>query len=94
MDLKELKTIKSDERGIIYDCDKLNYISRKKGSINANHSHCDYEILYLVKGEAELTIGEETKIIKAPIKIEIPENTYHKLIALSDIEILEDREGE
>ena len=94
MNLKELRIIKSDERGIMYDCDKLNFISRKKGTVNADHSHDDYEILYLVKGEAELTIGDDTKIVKAPIKIEIPENTYHKLIALSDIEILEDRDAE
>ncbi len=94
MNIEKLRIIKSDERGIMYDCDKLNFISRKKGTINADHSHNDYEILYLVKGEAELTIGDETKTVEAPVKIEIPENTYHKLVALSDIEILEDRKEE
>ena len=53
MNIEKLKIIKSDERGIMYDCDKLNFISRKKGTINADHSHNDPEILYLVKGEAK-----------------------------------------
>ena len=94
MNLKELRIIKSDKRGIMYDCDKLNLISRKKGTINADHTHKDSEILYLIQGEVELTIGDESKVIKAPLKIEIPSDTYHRLIALSDVLLLEDREGE
>ncbi len=91
MNLEKLWIIKSDERGIMYDCDKLNFISRKKDTISADHSHKDPEILYLVNGEAELTIGNEAKKVSAPIRIDIPPNIYHKLVALSDIEILEDR---
>ncbi|TKJ17157.1 hypothetical protein CEE44_01320 [Candidatus Woesearchaeota archaeon B3_Woes] len=94
MNIEKLRIIKSDERGFMYDCDKLNFISRKKGTTNADHSHNVPEILYLVKGEAELTIGDETKTVEAPVKIEIPEKTHHKLVALSDIEILEDRKSE
>lgn len=92
MRLKELRVIKSDERGIMYDCDKLNFIARKKGSVSANHSHEDPEVLYLVKGEVELTLGNETRKVAAPVKIDIPGGTFHRLVALSDIEILEDRE--
>jgi len=91
MKLEEIKIIKSDERGVIYDCGKANFIFRKKGSISANHQHDDHEIIYLVAGEIELTIGDETQIVKAPVKFEIPSNTYHKLIALTDIEIVIDR---
>ena len=94
MNLKELSVIKSDERGIIYGCDNLKFISRKKDTISANHSHEDQEILYLIRGEVELTIGKERKKVSAPIRIDIPQNTYHKLVALSDIELLEDRSGE
>ena len=91
MNIQELRIAKSDERGIMYDCDKLRFIARKQGSISANHAHEDGEILYLVKGEIELTVGEETHTVRAPAKIEIPGSIYHKLIALSDIELLEDR---
>ena len=94
MKITELRTIKSDERGIIYDCDKLNTIKRKKGTINANHTHEDPEILYLVEGKVELTIGKETKVVSSPVKIEIESLQYHKLMALTDIILLEDREKE
>ena len=94
MKLEEIKIIKSDERGIIYYCGKSNFITRKKGTISANHSHEDNEIIYLVKGEAELTIGSETKVVKAPIMFETPPNVYHKLIALTDIDLIIDRSSE
>jgi len=94
MELKAINIIKSDERGTIYDCGKSNFISRKKGTISANHAHKDAEIIYLVKGEIELTIGAETQIANAPIMFEIDSNIYHKLIALSDIELVIDRKEE
>ncbi len=91
MDIEEIKVLNKDERGIMYDCDKLKFIEKKKGTINANHEHEVPEILYLVKGEAELTIGKETKNVKASVKISIPANTYHKLIAITEIILLEER---
>ena len=92
MNLKELKILKEDNRGVIYSCDKVNLIIRKIGSVGANHIHEIPEILYLTKGKIELTIGKETKIVKAPIKISIESNIYHKVLALSDIEIIEDKD--
>lgn len=94
MELNEIRIIKSDERGIIYDCGKSSFISRKKGTISANHTHEDPEIVYLVKGKIELTIGEEVKIVEAPVMFKTDSNVYHKLIALTDIELVIDREGE
>jgi mannose-6-phosphate isomerase-like protein (cupin superfamily) len=94
MELHDIKIIKSDERGIIYDCGKSSFISRKKGTISANHKHEDPEIVYLVKGEVELTIGDETQIVKAPIMFKTDSNVYHKLVALTDIELVIDRDGE
>ncbi|MFA5954547.1 MAG: cupin domain-containing protein [Patescibacteria group bacterium] len=94
MDVQEIKIFKSDERGIIYDCDKVKFIARKKGSISADHVHDGLEVHYLFKGEIELTVGSETKIVKAPAKITIQPNEYHRILALTDIEIIGDREGE
>ncbi|MEK6937895.1 MAG: cupin domain-containing protein [Nanoarchaeota archaeon] len=94
MELKKIKIIKSDERGTIYNCGKSSFISRKKGTISANHKHEDLEIVYLVKGEVELTIGNETQIVKAPVMFRTDSNIYHKLVALTDIELVIDREGE
>ena len=94
MKLSEIKIIKSDERGIIYDCGNSNFISRKKGTISADHTHEDPEIIYLVKGEIKLTIGDETKIVKAPIMFKIDSNVYHKVVALTNIDFVIDRSGE
>ena len=94
MKLKKIKIKKTDERGVMYDCDKLYFIERKKGSISANHSHSDSEILYLLRGKISLLIDKEKKFVKAPIKIDIPSNKFHKLVATTDIIILEDRENE
>ncbi|MFH1564338.1 MAG: hypothetical protein ABIC82_00610 [bacterium] len=91
MNIKNIKIIKSDERGIMYDCGAVKFLSRKKGTISADHCHDDCECLYLVKGEAEFTCGKDVKTVKAPVKIEIERNVYHKLKALCDIEIIEDR---
>jgi mannose-6-phosphate isomerase-like protein (cupin superfamily) len=91
MDLQEIKIIKSDERGIIYNCGKSSFITRRKGTISANHTHEDNEIVYLVRGEVELTIGDETQIVKAPIMFETAPNVYHKLVALTDIDLVIDR---
>lgn len=90
--LNEVKIIKSDDRGIIYDCGKSSFITRKKGTISADHTHEDNEIIYLIRGEVELTIGDETQTVKGPIMFETPPNVYHKLVALTDIDLVIDRE--
>lgn len=91
MNLEEIKIVKSDDRGVIYDCGGAYFISRKKGSISADHTHEQAEKLFLVKGEIELTIGSETQIVKAPASFDIGSNVYHKLVALTDIELVEYR---
>ncbi len=92
MNFKDIPIIKSDERGTIFDCDQLRVVMRKKGTISANHSHEDPEILYLIQGEAEFTIDAETEKIIAPVMIEIEENRFHKIVALSDIILLYKRD--
>lgn len=95
MHLQELKIIKfDDKKGPTYDCGKVKLLVRKKGAICAGHRHSVQEIFYLIRGEMELTIEDETKVVKAFTKILIQPNEYHKFVALSDLEIIEDREGE
>ena len=88
MSVKKLPIVKSDERGTIYDCDKINYLIRKKGTISSDHTHPEAENIYLIEGEIENTIGDKTEKLKAPVKIEVPPNVYHKIVALTDIKIL------
>jgi quercetin dioxygenase-like cupin family protein len=88
MQLYPINIIKSDDRGIIYDCGTASFITRKKGTISANHTHNEAETIYLVRGEIELTIENETQIVKAPIMFKIGENVYHKLVALTEIDLV------
>ena len=88
MNIKKLSVIKSDERGTIYNCEKMNFLVRKKGTISSDHTHTEGEDIFLVEGKIELTVENETKEVEAPVKIEILPNIYHKIIALTDIRIL------
>ena len=69
MKIEEIRITKKDERGIIYNCDKVGFIIRKKGAISADHTHQEAESLYLVNGEVEITVENETALMKAPSKI-------------------------
>lgn len=94
MELQKVRVIKKDDRGLILDCGKSSFITRKQGSISANHKHADPETVYLIKGKIELTIADETKTVEAPIMFQTKSNEYHKLIALTDIDLVIDRENE
>lgn len=88
MNIKKLTVIKSDERGTIYNCEKMNFLVRKKGTVSSDHSHKGGEDIFLVEGKIKLTVGKETKEVESSVKIEILPNVYHKIIALTDIRIL------
>lgn len=90
---QDLPIIKAEERGTIYSCDKLKFIHRKKNTISADHTHTVVEILYLIFGTIEITVGEETTTLSTPTKIIIPAGVYHKVFALTDFMMLEDRES-
>jgi mannose-6-phosphate isomerase-like protein (cupin superfamily) len=91
MKLEPINYYRNDERGCILECDKVNYLSRYSGIISADHAHEDEEICYLVKGEIELTIGDETEQVKAPTKFYVPPNVYHKIVGITDYELIYDR---
>ncbi|MCK4670464.1 MAG: hypothetical protein KAT43_04630 [Nanoarchaeota archaeon] len=88
MEIKELPIVKSDEQVVIYDCGRMNFLARKKDTISSDCIHSESEIIFLVEGEMELTAGNETKKVKAPIIIELSPNIHHKIHALTDIKIL------
>ena len=85
MKIQNIPVLKSDERGSIFDCGDYHLVMRKEGSISANHSHEDPERLYLIEGEAKLTVNDETKVVKAPVMIDIYTNEYHKIDAVTDV---------
>jgi quercetin dioxygenase-like cupin family protein len=86
-----LEPVKKDERGTVYDCDGIMYVERKKGTITADHTHPEGEIIYLLKGRLELTIGKAVQAVDSPARFEVPPGIYHKLVALSDIIFLKSK---
>lgn len=90
MKIEDIPVLKKDGRGVIYRCEPINYIVRKKGTVSANHTHEEAETLYLVEGKVELTIGKETEIVEAPKKFSVKPNEYYKVVALTDIKLIHD----
>ena len=77
--------IKSDERGKVYKNEEFKIFYRLKNSISGDNSINSYERIYLISGEAEVTVGGNTNTFSSPAEFEIPAETYHKIRALTDI---------
>lgn len=82
---EEVKIIEQSDEVIAYDCDKIYYVCLKKGGVLSDHTHNHEETVFLMEGEAEVILGDKTERVKAPSKLTIPPNTYHKFTALTDI---------
>jgi len=93
MEISDISKKTDDPRGIVYDCDLIFYIERKKGTITADHAHSDCEVICLMQGIIDLTIGKEIERVYSPKRIEILSNEYNKLVAETDIVMLLEREG-
>ena len=87
MKIKKLIPKKSEENEV-YDCEKMKFLIKKKESKSKEHSHEKTEHIFLVEGKIKLFLAGKEKTIEAPVKIEIPANTKHKLIALTEIKLL------
>ena len=59
-------------------------VSFKKGSIGPKHEHHHSQVTYVVEGKFELTVGEETKILKAGDGFYIPPHVMHGALCLDD----------
>ena len=80
-----MKLINNNEKGKVYSGSDLKIFYRKNRSISGDNDVNSYEKIYLIKGEVELTIADKVRNITAPAEFEIPENTYHKIVALKDV---------
>ncbi len=79
----KLKFIKNKNGFKSYQANNFKIYYGVKNSTVGDNQENPTENIYLVKGELKITIGDKTKIIKAPEKIKIPGRTYHQLTALS-----------
>lgn len=57
----------------------------KAGMVLESHVHDHGHLSYLVSGEAEVTIEDQTQILTGPQPIIVPKNTKHKVQAKTDI---------
>ncbi|MFA7286280.1 MAG: hypothetical protein WC052_01270 [Patescibacteria group bacterium] len=81
----EMKLIRDDLKGKVYEAAGLKIFLRNRESVSGDNSENAAELIYLLKGMAEVTTGDRIYKIQGPAKIEFPARTYHKIKALTDI---------
>jgi mannose-6-phosphate isomerase-like protein (cupin superfamily) len=57
------------------------------GSLEHYHHHTE-EVYYLLKGQAQLTSGGETRMVGAGDTIVIPPGTHHKIVNADEGEVI------
>lgn len=80
-----IKFLKEDDRGRVYETESFKIFYRNKNSVSGDNSENAQEIIYFIKGAAEITLRDEVYTIDSLSMVEFPENTYHKIKALTDI---------
>jgi quercetin dioxygenase-like cupin family protein len=84
-----MKLIKQDERGSTYQADGFRILYRKKGSVSGDNDINEAENIYLIEGYAKVTLDQQKpQTIVAPANFYIPENTHHKIEALTNITLI------
>jgi mannose-6-phosphate isomerase-like protein (cupin superfamily) len=83
-----MELLKENEKGSTYQADECKVLYRNKGSIAGDNSINVREILYFITGSAKITIEEKEWVVEAPMRVDFPANTYHKIEALSDIAVI------
>jgi quercetin dioxygenase-like cupin family protein len=71
--------------------DKLTiaYVNLEKGAVVPEHSHVHEQIINILEGSFEMTIGGEKKIVSAGYVGIAPSNIPHAVTALTDGKILD-----
>ena len=83
-----IRLLREDDRGQIYQCQGFKVFYKIKGSVSGNNDINPEKKIYLITGTAEITKGTRTKTVHAPTYMEIPANTFHKIIALTNISFI------
>lgn len=83
-----MELIKENEKGRTFLCDGFKLLYRNKSSISGDNEMNVEEDLYLVSGTALIVVGESEKQYSAPAFFHIPEKTYHKIEAVTDITMI------
>ncbi|MDU4959652.1 MAG: cupin domain-containing protein [Sporomusaceae bacterium] len=62
-----------------------------KGGVGTPHKHEEHDqVGYIAKGSFELTVGDETKIVRQGDSYYAPKNTLHGVVALEEDSVIVD----
>jgi quercetin dioxygenase-like cupin family protein len=67
----------------------VNYVRLDKGAILPLHHHPHEQITNVLKGELEMTVGDETYLCKSGCIVVIPSNVPHHAVAITDCEVID-----
>lgn len=81
----KLKFIKEKNGFRSYQAASFKVYYGKKDSIAGDNKINSKEKIYLLSGKMHVTIDKVTKLYTAPVELNIPAKTYHKLEALTEI---------
>ncbi len=62
----------------------LSYVTAGAGAVLPAHSHIHEQTSQIIEGEFEMTVGENTTLLKPGMVVVIPSNIVHSGKALSD----------
>jgi mannose-6-phosphate isomerase-like protein (cupin superfamily) len=88
MDYRQLPLLKETEKGKDYQGEGFRVLYRHAGATSGDNDINQQELLYLVSGEAEITVNDVTTPVQAPSVVAIPATTYHKVYAVTDIVLI------
>ena len=80
-----MELIRQDDNGKTYQADGFRVYYRNAGHISGDNDINVREYIYVLQGEANVIIGDETHELVAPSHIEIPAKTYHAITGKTDI---------
>ncbi|MGL1891211.1 MAG: cupin domain-containing protein [Spirochaetaceae bacterium] len=74
------------KRKVLAYCDKIMGVEVyfEKGAIGAKHSHPHVQLTYVLEGEFEFTIGDETRIVKKGDTLQKDPNIIHGCVCLEE----------
>ncbi|GAB1482088.1 cupin domain-containing protein [Treponema sp.] len=61
----------------------------EKGGVGAMHSHPHEQVMYVLEGEADFTIGDETRRVKAGDSAYLAPNLVHGVVAVTKFRALD-----